>query len=129
MLMRCSRSRQWATKSCSPSSGTASRVELRLNGPRHARNTRPALLAPRPLNSFAVHELFMILQAFHMPFQMFPFRLGALRLVGPTLVLGAATALAQTGSDIRGSVTASETRGAVIGARVSIATPQRVAVT
>jgi hypothetical protein len=41
----------------------------------------------------------------------------------PLLSLGASIALGQTGSDIRGTVTASENRGPVIGARVSVAAP------
>ncbi|HEV8215432.1 MAG TPA: TonB-dependent receptor plug domain-containing protein, partial [Gemmatimonadaceae bacterium] len=43
-------------------------------------------------------------------------------------MIGASTALAQTGSEVRGTVTTSETHVAVIGARVSIAAPERVAI-
>jgi hypothetical protein len=43
-------------------------------------------------------------------------------------VIGASTALAQSGSEVRGTVTTSETHVAVIGARVSVAAPERVAI-
>src|SRR6478672_2106847 len=54
--------------------------------------------------------------------------LKAARMAFPLLSLGASIALGQTGSDIRGTVTASENRGPVIGARVAIAAPERVAI-
>src|SRR5689334_8629540 len=52
----------------------------------------------------------------------------AFRIALPVLTISSSVALGQTGSDIRGTVTASENRGPVIGARVSIAAPERVAI-
>jgi len=52
----------------------------------------------------------------------------AFRIALPILTISASAALGQTGSDIRGTVTASENHAPVIGARVSIATPERVAI-
>jgi iron complex outermembrane receptor protein len=60
---------------------------------------------------------------------MLPTWSNAPRLAALTLVIGASSALAQTGSDIRGTVTTSEAHAAVIGARVAIAAPERVAIT
>src|SRR5690242_11198180 len=55
-------------------------------------------------------------------------RFNASRLALLTLAIGAHTTLAQNGSEIRGTVTASETHAVVIGARVAIASPERVAI-
>jgi len=63
-----------------------------------------------------------------MRFPMLPSRLTAPGLALFTLVIGASTALAQSGSEVRGTVTTSETHVAVIGARVSVAAPERVAI-
>ena len=63
-----------------------------------------------------------------MRFPMLPSRLTAPGLALFTLVIGASTALAQSGSEVRGTVTTSETHVAVIGARVSVAPPERVAI-
>ena len=55
-------------------------------------------------------------------------RLNASRLAILATIVGANATLAQTGSDIRGTVTASENHGPVIGARVAIAAPERVTI-
>jgi len=53
-------------------------------------------------------------------------RLEAFRIGLPLLAISASIALGQTGSEIRGTVTANENQNPVIGARVSVAAPERV---
>jgi outer membrane receptor protein involved in Fe transport len=59
---------------------------------------------------------------------MLPSRLRAPLSALSMLVISANAVSAQTGSDIRGTVTASENHNPVIGARISIVAPERVAI-